>query len=169
MALKDADGQRQGGVHRQDTQELFRQGDLLRRELGAEDHIAVGKPEADDQQGRTQEQVGDEEHAVELGHALLILRHPASGVVANIGAAQAEAHQVQVGDDGQNRLIDAEFAGAQPLEHDGGIDQGDEGGEPHGHIGQKGTGPYLIDLYGSSPLLFQKIYSMLLYPISTVK
>ena len=71
VGLEHADGERQRGVHRHDAQQLLRQRDLLRRQLLTEDDIAVGKPEADGQHRRAQHQIGDEEHAVQLGAAFL--------------------------------------------------------------------------------------------------
>ena len=115
MALEYADGERQRGVHRQNAQQPLRQADLLRRQLLAEHHIAVGQAEADGQHRRAQDQIRYQEHAVELGAALPVARRPEPGVVPHIGTAKAEAQQVQIGYDGQHRLIDAEFAFAQPL------------------------------------------------------
>ena len=150
VGLKDADGEGQGGVDRHDPQQLFRQRDLLRRQLFAEDHIAVGQAEADDQHRRAQHQIGDEEHTVELGAALFIAGGAEAGIVPDIGAAQSEAQQIQIGDDGQDGLIDAELTVAQTLQHDGRVHQRDNGAQRHGHIGQHGARPYLIHLQRST-------------------
>ena len=123
VGLEHADGERQRGVHRHDAQQLLRQRDLLRRQLCAEDDVAVGQAEADGQHGGAQHQIGDEKHAVELGAALFVPGGAEAGVVADIGAAQSEAQQVQVADDGQYGLIDAELAVTQTVQHNGRVDQ----------------------------------------------
>ena len=123
VGLKDADGEGQGGVDRHDPQQLFRQRDLLRRQLFAEDHVAVGQAEADDQHRRAQHQISDEEHTVELGAALFVAGGAEAGIVPDIGAAQSEAQQIQIGDDGQDGLIDAELTVTQTLQHDGRVHQ----------------------------------------------
>ena len=131
VGLEHADGECQRGVHRHDAQQLLRQRDLLRRQLLAEDDIAVGKPEANDQHRRAQHQIGDEEHAVQLGAALFVAGGAEAGIVTDIGAAQSEAQQIQIGDDGQDGLIDAELTVPQPLQHNGGIYQRDDGAQRH--------------------------------------
>ena len=155
MGLKNADGERQCGVHRHDAQQLLRQRDLLRRQLLAENDVAVGQAEADGQHRRAQHQIGDEKHTVELGTALFIPGGTEPGVVADIGAAQPEAQQVQVADDGQDGLIDAELAVTQPVQHDGRVDQRDDGAQRHGHIGQHGACPYLVHLHRSTSFFAQ--------------
>ena len=64
--------------------------DLLRCQLLAEHHIAVGQPEADGQHQRTQDEVRYQEHTVQLGAALLVAGGTEAGVIPHIGAAQAE-------------------------------------------------------------------------------
>ena len=59
-------------------------------QLLAEDDIAVGKPEADDQHRRAQHQIGGEEHAVQLGAAFFVAGGTEAGIVTDIGAAQSE-------------------------------------------------------------------------------
>ena len=94
MALKHADGEGQRRVQGEDAQQPLRQDDLLRRQLLAEDGVTVAQPPADGQHQRPQHQVGGEEHAVEHGHALFVLRRLVPGVVPHVGAAQAEAKEV---------------------------------------------------------------------------
>ena len=162
MGFKHADGEGQRRVDRHDPQQLFRQRDLLRRQLFAEDHIAVGQAEADDQYRRAQHQIGDKEHAVELGAAPLVTGGPEPGVVAHIGAAKTEAQQIQIGDDGQYRLINTELALAQPLQHNGRIDKRNDGAQPHGQIGQYRARFDLVDLHVPAPFTQ---FNMLLYPV----
>ena len=74
VGLKDADGERQRGVHRHDAQQLLRQRDLLRRQLLAENNLPVAcQQKADGQNQSTQHHIGGEKHAVELGHAGLVV------------------------------------------------------------------------------------------------
>ena len=162
MGFKHADGEGQRCVDRHDPQQLLRQRNLVGGQLFAEDHVAVGQAEADDQHQRPQKQIGGQEHAVELGTALFVSGGTETGVVPHIGAAQAEAQQVQVGDDGQHRLIDAEFAFAQPLQHNGRIDKRDDGAKAHRHIGQHRSRLDLIDLHAVAP--FTR-FNILLYPV----
>ena len=161
MGFKHADGEGQRGVDGHDPQQLLRQGDLVGGQLLAEDHVAVGQAEADDQHQRAQEKIGGQEHAVELGAALLVPGGPETGVVAHIGAAQAEAEKIQIGDDRQHRLIDAEFTFAQPLQHNGRIDKRDDGAQSHGDIGQQRARFDLIDLHVPAPFAQ---FNILLYP-----
>ena len=104
---------------------------FLRRQLLTKDDIAVGKPEADGQHRRAQHQIGDEEHAVQLGAALFVAGGAEAGIVTDVGAAQPEAQQIQIGDDGQDGLIDAELTVPQPVQHNGGIYQRDDGAQRH--------------------------------------
>ena len=85
-----ADGERQRSIDRHDTQQPLGQVDLLRCQLLAEHHIAVGQPEADGQHQRTQDEVRYQEHTVQLGAALLVAGGTEAGVIPHIGAAQAE-------------------------------------------------------------------------------
>jgi len=91
MALEHADGERQRGIDRHDTQQPLGKVDLLRCQLLAEHHIAVGQPEADGQHQRAQNEVRYQEHTVQLGAALLVAGGTEAGVIPHIGAAQAEA------------------------------------------------------------------------------
>ena len=91
MALEHADGERQRSIDRHDTQQSLGQVDLLRCQLLAEHHIAVGQPEADGQHQRAQDEVRYQEHTVQLGAALLVAGGTEAGVIPHIGAAQAEA------------------------------------------------------------------------------
>ena len=91
MALEHADGERQRSIDRHDTQQPLGKVDLLRCQLLAEHHIAVGQPEADGQHQRTQNEVRYQEHTVQLGAALLVAGGTEAGVIPHIGAAQAEA------------------------------------------------------------------------------
>ena len=146
MALEHADGEGQRRVDGEDPQQPLGQRDLVGRQLLAEDHIAVGQPEADGQHRRPQQQIGQQEHAVELGAALLVAGGPEAGVVPDVGTAQAEAQQIQIGDDGQHRLVYAELAVTQLPQHDGRIDQRDDGAQRHGNVAQRGARPDLIYL-----------------------
>ena len=135
VGFKDAQGESDGGVHRQDAQELFAQGDLLRRQLRAEDHVAVHtEPETDTEQQGAQHRIDHEEQSVEPCHALPVILRLVAGIVVDIGAAETEGQEIEIGDDGQHRLVHTELAGAKALEHDGGIDEGDNGGKTHGHV-----------------------------------
>ena len=160
MAFKDADGERQRGVHRQNTQKPLGEVDLLRRQLFAEHHVTVGQDEADRQHRRTQQEIRNEEHTVELGAALFVTGGAEAGVVAHVGTAKPEAQQIQIGDNGQYRLVHAKFAVAQLPEHDGGIDQRDYGAQCHGDIAQRGAGTHLIHLQQSAP---SQVNSIALY------
>ena len=136
VGLKHADGEGQSGIHRHDPQQLISQCDLLRRELFAEDHVPVAcQQEADAQHQSAQRNVGEQEHAVELGHVLFVVFGFGAGVVADVGAAKAEGQHIQIGDDGQDGLINAELAVAQPLDHNGRVHQRDHRAQPHGQIG----------------------------------
>ena len=162
MGLKHADGEGQRRVDRHDPQQPLGQCDFLRRQLFAEDHIAVGQAEADDQHRRAQHQIGDKEHAVELGAAPPVAGGPEPGIVPHIGAAKSEAQQIQIGDDGQYRLINTELALAQPLQHNGRIDKRNDGAQPHGQIGQYRARFDLVDLHVPAPFTQ---FNKLLYPV----
>ena len=95
MGLKDADGKGQSGVDGHNAQELFPQGNLIRRQLFSEDDLPVARQEeADAQHQGTQHRIGEKEHPVELGHAGLVVCGLGPGIVADVGAAQTEAQQV---------------------------------------------------------------------------
>ena len=89
------DGKGQGGVDGHNAQELFPQGNLIRRQLFSEDDLPVARQEeADAQHQGTQHRIGEKEHPVELGHAGLVVCGLGPGIVADVGAAQTEAQQV---------------------------------------------------------------------------
>ena len=96
--------------------------------------------------------------AVRFITAFLIALGTVTGIVAHVGAAQSEAQQVQVADDGQHRLIDAELGVAQTLDHNGCVDQGDEGAESQRNVGQNSARPNLIDLQEHPPFHDLTIY-----------
>ena len=136
MGLEHADGEGQRGVHGHDPQQLFAQSNFVRCQLFAENNVPVPRQQkADGQHQRPQHHIGDEKHPVELGHALFVVFGLGAGVVADVGAAQPEAQQIQIRDDGQHGLVHAELAVAQPLDHNGRIHQRNDGAQPHGQIG----------------------------------
>ena len=116
-----------------------------------------GQEEAQGQQHQSQQRQGHQEHAVELCHFLPVLGHLGLGIVADIGAAQAHAHQQQVGDDGPHRAVYTVFRFAQPAQHNGRVDQRDQRAQAHGHIGQHRSQPHLIHLQGSTLFLHIRV------------
>ena len=133
------------------TKELYAEGNLLRGELCAEDDAPViAQPQADDEHDRPLHGVGQQEHAVELAHAVPIVRGLEAGIVANIRAAEAEGEQAQIRDNGEYKLIDAILAVTETADHDRRIDEGDDGAQYDGDIGQHRTGTHLIDFHAGT-------------------
>ena len=151
IGLEDRDGEGERGVDRHDPKELYAEGNLLRGELCAEDDVPViAQPQADDEHDRPLHGVGQQEHAVELAHAVPIVRGLEAGIVANIRAAEAEGEQAQIRDNGEYKLIDAILAVTETADHDRRIDEGDDGAQYDGDIGQHRTGTHLIDFHAGT-------------------
>ena len=154
MGLEHTERERKRCVDGHDPQQLCTQSQLLRGPLGAEHHLRVRcQEEAQGQQYQTQQRQRHQEHAVELGHFPPVLGHLGLGIVADIGTAQAHTQQQQVRDDGTHRPVNTVFRFAQPVQHNGRVDQRDQRAQPHGHIGQHRAQPHLIHLQGSTLFL----------------